>query len=70
MWHIVALRLGIQAHPWRVIVLETGEGSMFTGIIEAVGEIKHVAPLEKGISLSITCGMLDLSDTKSAIVSR
>jgi riboflavin synthase len=37
---------------------------MFTGIIEAVGEIKHVAPLEKGKSLSITSGLLDLSDTK------
>ena len=37
---------------------------MFTGIIEAVGEIKYVAPLEKGKSLSITSGLLDLSDTK------
>ena len=37
---------------------------MFTGIIEAVGEIKRVAPLEKGKSLSVTSGLLDLSDTK------
>ena len=37
---------------------------MFTGIIEAVGVIKRVEPLEKGKSLSITSGSLDLSDTK------
>jgi riboflavin synthase len=36
---------------------------MFTGIIEAVGEIRQVRPLEKGKSLSIASGSLDLSDT-------
>lgn len=37
---------------------------MFTGIIEAVGEIRSVQPLEKGKSLSIASGALDLSDTR------
>lgn len=37
---------------------------MFTGIIEAVGEIKRVTPLEKGISLRIASPKLDLSDIK------
>lgn len=37
---------------------------MFTGIIEAIGEIKHIAPLDSGISLSISSGMLDLCDVK------
>ena len=37
---------------------------MFTGIIEAVGEIKRVTPLEKGISLCIASARLDLSDIK------
>jgi len=35
---------------------------MFTGIIEAVGEIKRIIPLEKGISLRIASPGLDLSD--------
>jgi riboflavin synthase len=37
---------------------------MFTGIIEAVGEIKGITPLEKGISLCIASARLDLSDVK------
>ncbi len=37
---------------------------MFTGIIEAVGEIKHIAPLEAGICLTIWPGMLGLCDVK------
>ncbi len=37
---------------------------MFTGIIEAVGEIKRVTPLQKGISLRITSPELDLSDIR------
>ncbi len=37
---------------------------MFTGIIEAVGEIKHITSLEAGICLKISPGMLDLSDVK------
>lgn len=37
---------------------------MFTGIIEAVGEIKHITSLETGICLSISPGMLDLGDVK------
>ncbi|MBA2658937.1 MAG: riboflavin synthase [Nitrosospira sp.] len=37
---------------------------MFTGIIEAVGEIKHIAALEAGICLKISPGMLDISDVK------
>ena len=35
---------------------------MFTGIIEAVGEIKKVTPLESGIRIEIAPGKLDLSD--------
>ena len=37
---------------------------MFTGIVEAVGEIKQIRSLEGGISLSIMPGMLDLKDVK------
>ncbi|MDQ3185263.1 MAG: riboflavin synthase, partial [Pseudomonadota bacterium] len=37
---------------------------MFTGIIEAVGEIRHVTSLEGGICLSISPGTLDLCDVK------
>lgn len=37
---------------------------MFTGIIEAVGEIKRITPLQKGISLCITSPELDLSDIR------
>jgi riboflavin synthase len=37
---------------------------MFTGIIEAIGEIRRVQPLEKGKSLGIASGSLDLSDTR------
>jgi riboflavin synthase len=35
---------------------------MFTGIVEAVGRIKHVSPLEQGLRLSIAPGALDLAD--------
>ena len=35
---------------------------MFTGIVEAVGRIKHVSPLEQGLRLSIEPGALDLAD--------
>jgi len=35
---------------------------MFTGIIEAIGEIKRVTPLESGIRIEIEPGKLDLSD--------
>ncbi|MGH8761841.1 MAG: riboflavin synthase [Nitrosospira sp.] len=38
---------------------------MFTGIIEAIGEIKHVASLEDGICLHISPGMLNLRDVKT-----
>lgn len=37
---------------------------MFTGIIEGVGEIKHITALEAGICLKISPGMLDLSDVR------
>ena len=37
---------------------------MFTGIIEAVGEIKQGTPLTEGVRLSIAPGALDLSDVK------
>ena len=37
---------------------------MFTGIIEAVGEIKQGTPLAEGVRLSIAPGALDLSDVK------
>ena len=35
---------------------------MFTGIIEAVGEVKKIIPLESGIRIEITPGELDLSN--------
>jgi riboflavin synthase len=38
---------------------------MFTGIVEAVGEIKQIRSLEGGISLSIMPGMVDLKDVKT-----
>jgi riboflavin synthase len=37
---------------------------MFTGIIEAVGEITRAIPMEGGLSLRIASGSLDLSDVK------
>lgn len=37
---------------------------MFTGIIEAIGEIKQSTPLAEGVRLSIAPGVLDLSDVK------
>lgn len=37
---------------------------MFTGIIEAVGEIKQGSPLTEGVRLSIAPDALDLSDVK------
>ena len=37
---------------------------MFTGIIEAVGEIKKIIPLENGIRIEIKSGGLDLSDLR------
>ncbi|SCY59364.1 riboflavin synthase alpha chain [Nitrosospira sp. Nl5] len=37
---------------------------MFTGIIEAIGEIKHTATLEDGLCLRISPGLLDLGDVK------
>ncbi|MGN2390037.1 riboflavin synthase [Pelomicrobium sp. G1] len=38
---------------------------MFTGIVEAVGRIKHLSPLEAGLRLSIAPGDLDLADMKT-----
>jgi riboflavin synthase len=38
---------------------------MFTGIVEAVGRIKHLSPLEAGLRLSIAPGSLDLADMKT-----
>ncbi|MGH8684992.1 MAG: riboflavin synthase, partial [Nitrosospira sp.] len=38
---------------------------MFTGIIEAIGEIKQITALEDGICLRISPGMLDLCDVKT-----
>jgi riboflavin synthase len=37
---------------------------MFSGIVEAVGTIEKVEPLEAGVRLTIEAGALDLSDTK------
>lgn len=37
---------------------------MFTGIVEAVGEIKQIGSLEGGLNLSISPGSLDLTDIK------
>lgn len=37
---------------------------MFTGIIEAVGEIKRITSLEGGLCLHISPGTLDLGDVK------
>ena len=36
---------------------------MFSGIVQAVGTIEKVEPLEKGVRLTIDAGSLDLSDT-------
>lgn len=38
---------------------------MFTGIIQAVGKIRHIAPLDDGVSLRIASGQLDLGDVKT-----
>lgn len=38
---------------------------MFTGIIEAVGELKRITSLEGGLCLNIAPGMLDLRDVKT-----
>jgi riboflavin synthase len=48
-----------------IIVFKSGVILMFTGIVEAVGEIKQIRSLEGGISLSIMPGMLDLKDVKT-----
>ena len=38
---------------------------MFTGIIQAVGKITHIAPLDDGVSLRVASGQLDLGDVKT-----
>ena len=38
---------------------------MFTGIIQAVGKIRHIAPLDDGVSWRIASGQLDLGDVKT-----
>jgi riboflavin synthase len=38
---------------------------MFTGIIQAVGKITHIAPRDDGVSLRIASGQLDLGDVKT-----
>jgi riboflavin synthase len=38
---------------------------MFTGIVEAVGEIRQAVPSENGLSLGIAPGYLDLTDVKT-----
>lgn len=38
---------------------------MFTGIIEAVGELKRITSLEGGLCLNIAPGMLDLRDVNT-----
>jgi riboflavin synthase len=38
---------------------------MFTGIIQAVGKITHIALLDGGVSLRIASGQLDLGDVKT-----
>lgn len=38
---------------------------MFTGIIQAVGKITDIAPLDDGVSLRIASGQLDLDDVKT-----
>jgi riboflavin synthase len=46
------------------ILSEDGKYPMFSGIIEAVGEIACAIPTEGGMSLRIDSGSLDLSDVK------
>jgi riboflavin synthase len=46
------------------ILSEDGKYPMFSGIIEAVGEIAWAIPTEGGLSLRIDPGPLDLSDVK------
>src|SRR5688500_9921205 len=55
-----------QARNQRLLYLKL-EGLMFTGIVEAVGEIKQAVSREGGISLSIAPapGTLDLGDIKT-----
>jgi riboflavin synthase len=48
-----------------IIVFKSGVILMFTGIVEAVGEIKQIRSLEGGISLNIAPGKLDLEDVKA-----
>jgi riboflavin synthase len=50
-------------HIWHILS-EDGKYPMFTGIIEAIGEITHAIPVEGGVSLCIAAGPLDLSDVK------
>lgn len=38
---------------------------MFTGIVEAIGEIRDITPTGKGARLSVAAGKLDLSDIKT-----
>ncbi|SFH39152.1 riboflavin synthase alpha chain [Nitrosospira sp. Nsp14] len=38
---------------------------MFTGIIQAIGKITHIAPLDDGVSLRIASSQLDLGDVKT-----
>lgn len=38
---------------------------MFTGIVEAVGEIKHAVAVDRGVKLSVGPGALDLADVKT-----
>jgi riboflavin synthase len=47
------------------IVFESKEDWMFTGIIQAVGEIKQISPSNDALSLHIASGSLDLSDVKT-----
>lgn len=35
---------------------------MFTGIIQAVGQIEHITPIGEDVKLSINCSTLDVSD--------
>lgn len=37
---------------------------MFTGIIQAVGKVEHLEPLQKGVRLSIHAGTLDMGDVQ------
>lgn len=57
---IVSEAIKINGQPY----LEVWKIKMFTGIIEAIGEIKQITPRSNAFTLQIAPGKLDMSDVK------